>query len=257
MNDMVLGWKKIARGMARVRKAANDRAPTLEEIQRMIEDPDRRIKPIVYTMASSGIRIGAWDYLRWEHVSPTTNEKGEIIAAKLLVYAGDPEQYYSFLTPEVFILHRSTPEKYTFLDLHNIIGMQDYNLGNNQELTERALENLRRNAELEEGHQICQATARRKSCTYFNPEKIEPIEFEFNGKKSIRYQYTVIDPNSPNQEKYFTVSKRTSEVIDAHLAERRNALKIHRIGAGKETQYMIVPAHHLPILPPFPSLLVF
>jgi hypothetical protein len=30
MNDIVLGWKKIVRGMARVRKAANDRAPTLE-----------------------------------------------------------------------------------------------------------------------------------------------------------------------------------------------------------------------------------
>ena len=100
MNDIILGWKKIARGMARVRKAANDRAPTLEEIQRMIEYPDRRIKPIVYTMASSGIRIGAWDYLRWKHVSPINNDKGEIIAAKLLVYAGDPEQYYTFLTPE-------------------------------------------------------------------------------------------------------------------------------------------------------------
>jgi hypothetical protein len=72
MNDIVLGWKKIARGMARVRKAANDRAPTLEEIQHLIEYPDRRIKPIVYTMVSSGIRIGAWDYLQWKHVSPMT-----------------------------------------------------------------------------------------------------------------------------------------------------------------------------------------
>lgn len=33
----LLSWKKIARGMERVRKAANDRAPTLEEIQRVIE----------------------------------------------------------------------------------------------------------------------------------------------------------------------------------------------------------------------------
>jgi hypothetical protein len=30
----------------------------------MIEYPDRRSKAIVYTMASSGIRIGAWDYLQ-------------------------------------------------------------------------------------------------------------------------------------------------------------------------------------------------
>jgi integrase len=102
MNDIVVGWKKIARGMARVRKAANDRAPTLAEIQRLIEYPDRRIKPIVYTMVSSGIRIGAWEYLQWKHVSPMTNAKGEIIAAKLLIYAGDAEEYYGFITPESY-----------------------------------------------------------------------------------------------------------------------------------------------------------
>ena len=39
-------------------------------------------------MVSSGIRIGAWDYLRWKNVKPLTNDKGEIIAAKLTVYAG-------------------------------------------------------------------------------------------------------------------------------------------------------------------------
>jgi hypothetical protein len=49
MNDIVLGWKKIARGLSRVRKAANDRAPTLEEILRLIEYPDRRLTTIVYT----------------------------------------------------------------------------------------------------------------------------------------------------------------------------------------------------------------
>jgi hypothetical protein len=49
--------------------AANDRAPTFEEIRKLVEYPDRRIKPIVYTMCASGIRLGAWDYyLRWKHV---------------------------------------------------------------------------------------------------------------------------------------------------------------------------------------------
>jgi hypothetical protein len=56
----------------------------LEEIRKLVEYPDRRIKPIIYTMCSSGIRLGAWDYLRWKAVSPRTNEKGEIIAAKLV-----------------------------------------------------------------------------------------------------------------------------------------------------------------------------
>jgi len=103
-NDIVLNWKKIARGLPRAGKAANDRAPTTEEIRKLIEYPDRRIKAIVYTMVSSGIRIGAWDYLKWKHVTPMFLESGndEIIAAKLLVYAGDAEEYYTFLTPEAY-----------------------------------------------------------------------------------------------------------------------------------------------------------
>ena len=58
MNDINLNWKKIARGLPRAGKAANDRA-----IRQLVEYPDRRIKPIVKTMISSGIRIGVWDSL--------------------------------------------------------------------------------------------------------------------------------------------------------------------------------------------------
>jgi hypothetical protein len=32
MNDLILNWKKITRGLPRGRQAANDRAPTMEEI---------------------------------------------------------------------------------------------------------------------------------------------------------------------------------------------------------------------------------
>jgi len=64
----MVNWKMISRGLPKGRQAANDRAPTMEEIQRLIQYPDRRIKSIVSTMVSSGIRIGAWDYLRWKHV---------------------------------------------------------------------------------------------------------------------------------------------------------------------------------------------
>ena len=64
MSDIVIPWKRITRGLPRASMAANDRAPTLEEIQKICEYPDRRIKAIVYTKASSGIRLGEWDYLR-------------------------------------------------------------------------------------------------------------------------------------------------------------------------------------------------
>jgi len=62
-----------------VREAANDRDPTIEEIQKLVEYPDRRIKPIVYTMASCGIRIGAFDHLKWKRIIPIPDEKGEIM----------------------------------------------------------------------------------------------------------------------------------------------------------------------------------
>ncbi|MGB0029101.1 MAG: hypothetical protein WBP64_19940 [Nitrososphaeraceae archaeon] len=64
MNDISISWKKITRGLPKGRKWADDRAPTLDEIRKIVEYPDRRIKPIVYTMVSSGMRLGAWDYLR-------------------------------------------------------------------------------------------------------------------------------------------------------------------------------------------------
>jgi len=70
MNNITLNWKKISKGVPTKRKSANDRAPTNEEILKLTDYPDRRIKAIVYTVVSSGIRIGAWDYLKWKHVTP-------------------------------------------------------------------------------------------------------------------------------------------------------------------------------------------
>ena len=49
----IINWKKIARGLPRARKFALDRIPSTEEIRKLCEYPDRRIKPIVYTMVSS------------------------------------------------------------------------------------------------------------------------------------------------------------------------------------------------------------
>ncbi|MGB8935133.1 MAG: hypothetical protein WCC17_08515 [Candidatus Nitrosopolaris sp.] len=111
-----------------------------------------------------------------------------------------------------------------------------------KEISEKAKENLRRNQESRKNDSKYISQDRRWR-EHFDPEKMKPVEVEFEGKKSTRYQYVVTDPGEPDQqEKYFTVSKRNSAVIDTYLAEAKSILKIHRIGAGKDTQYLVTPA---------------
>jgi integrase len=98
-NNIQFNWKRISRGLPKARTIANDRAPTLQEIQKIIEYSDRRIKSIVYVMCSSGIRVGAWEWLKWKHVIPMPNADG---IAKLVVYAGEPQEYFSFISPEAY-----------------------------------------------------------------------------------------------------------------------------------------------------------
>ncbi len=103
MNDVSINWRKITVGLPKERKYAEDRSPTLEEIQKLVEYPDRRLYAIISTMVSSGIRLAAWDDLKWKHIFPIKNKDGYIDAAKITVYAGSDEQYYSFITPEAYV----------------------------------------------------------------------------------------------------------------------------------------------------------
>ena len=101
MADIPITWKKLTRGLPRARNYADDRIPSLDEIRKLMEYPDRRIKPIVCTMASSGIRLGAWDYLRWGDIRPIERD-GKVVAAKIIVYAGEAEQYFSYISLEAW-----------------------------------------------------------------------------------------------------------------------------------------------------------
>ena len=102
-NIPIINWKRITKGLPSGKSTANDRAPTIDEIKKLVEYPDRRIKPIIYCMVSGGFRIGAWNYLKWKHIIPLKNEEnGEIIGAKIVIYAREPEEYYCFITVEAY-----------------------------------------------------------------------------------------------------------------------------------------------------------
>lgn len=102
MNNILVNWKLVNRGMPSPRRAGQDRIPTLVEIHSILEFGDIRIKPIVLLMISSGIRVGAWEYLKWKHVTPLYDQDRVLLAAKLIVYAGEPEEYFTFMTPEAY-----------------------------------------------------------------------------------------------------------------------------------------------------------
>jgi hypothetical protein len=101
MTDISIPWKKITRGIPRGRRYAEDRAPTIEEVRKICDYPDRRIKAIVYAMCSGGFRLGAWDYLKWGDIQPIQREE-KIVAAKVVLYPGEEEEHFTFITPEAY-----------------------------------------------------------------------------------------------------------------------------------------------------------
>ena len=103
MNDIVINWKKIGKGLPAERHNADDRIPTMEEIKKLLEHPDRRIKPIVYIMLSAGIRVGSWDFLKWKHIIPIF--RNDVLAAAKIILKNtkiNNREYYSFITPEAY-----------------------------------------------------------------------------------------------------------------------------------------------------------
>jgi hypothetical protein len=43
MADIPIQWNKVTRGLPRGKKYADDRIPTLEELKKLVDYPDRRI----------------------------------------------------------------------------------------------------------------------------------------------------------------------------------------------------------------------
>lgn len=57
MNRINIFWDMISRSLPKVKQHANDRIPKVEEIKKLIEYPDRRIKPIVLLSVSTGMGL--------------------------------------------------------------------------------------------------------------------------------------------------------------------------------------------------------
>jgi len=90
INDVVINVKKIGKFLPEYKKIRKDRAYTHEEIGRLLEIADERLKVLILLLASSGIRLGAVPSIKLENLEEN----------RIIVYEGSNEEYHTFITPE-------------------------------------------------------------------------------------------------------------------------------------------------------------
>lgn len=93
--DAILNWKKVRRALPAARRFGRDRAPSIEEIRKLLEVCNHRLTAAVLIMASSGIRVGAFDYLSIGDYSRLPSGIG-----RLVIYHGEPEECFTYISPE-------------------------------------------------------------------------------------------------------------------------------------------------------------
>jgi len=93
MKDIELNKKKINMFKGEFTKVS-DRAYTYDEIKKILDVSDLRIKSIVLLMCSSGLRIGSIPLLKLRNLEKIDS------TYKITVYEGTNSQYYTFCSPE-------------------------------------------------------------------------------------------------------------------------------------------------------------
>jgi|GEM_PF-4842874 len=71
--------------MPRARKVGSDRAPTIDEIRRMVDNADIRMKRTIVLATSPGIHLGAILTLKRTDVEPVARQ-GKALSARLVVH---------------------------------------------------------------------------------------------------------------------------------------------------------------------------
>jgi integrase len=94
-----INWKKLRKVLPAGPRHGNDRAPTLEEIRKILKVCGLRLRAAVLIMASGGVRIGSFDYFLLRDFE-AVREGEKVLAGKLTVYRGEREEYSTFISPE-------------------------------------------------------------------------------------------------------------------------------------------------------------
>lgn len=104
MNDIILNRKKIVKFInTDQKKRSKNTGYTSEQIHKVLEICDERLKAIILIYASAGIRLAALPSLRMKdltEISVDEDEKEKLY--RIAIYEGYHEEYVTFCTPECY-----------------------------------------------------------------------------------------------------------------------------------------------------------
>ena len=102
MNDVTsINWRKLRRLLPHGRDYALDRIPTIDELKEIYDAADIRGKALTLILLTSGISEGSIQSLTISDWSPI-HRNNKLVAGKLVVYNGEPERYFTFITEECY-----------------------------------------------------------------------------------------------------------------------------------------------------------
>ena len=96
INDIMLNSKKINKFMPTETRAKKNRGYEHEEVQKMLDIADERMRAVILLLVSSGCRIGAIPTLHVRDIE----KSGDVY--KITIYENDAEEYFSFITVEAW-----------------------------------------------------------------------------------------------------------------------------------------------------------
>lgn len=117
MNGVAFAWKRVYATYPEQNNLDDSRGYTRQEIQRMLEFSDAIERAIILVSASSGVRVGGLDGLKWQDLRPvyriddrlvldditeSESERSEVVCAILTVYRQTKDEYPAFITPEAY-----------------------------------------------------------------------------------------------------------------------------------------------------------
>lgn len=96
INDIMLNSKKINKFMPSKTRIKKNRGYSHEEIQKLLDIADERMRAVILILVSSGSRIGGIPTLHVRDIE----KSGEVY--KITIYENEEEEYFSFITKEAY-----------------------------------------------------------------------------------------------------------------------------------------------------------